>query len=76
MGGAILLKFDQMGGLTRYGLPITGEIDNVLLEDGKLWRVQFFERGLLHWLPGQPVGEARDGWMLYEAMKKDGLIAA
>lgn len=76
IGGAILQHFDKLGGVTRYGLPITGEIGNVILEDGRAWTVQFFERGLLHWRAGEPVGEARDGWMLLQELRKDGVIAA
>lgn len=49
------------------GLALEGEKLRVL-EDGKEYTTRLYERALLHWRPGEAVGEARIGWMYQQAV--------
>jgi N-acetylmuramoyl-L-alanine amidase CwlA len=61
-GGAIRDHFRAEGGVVRFGFPLEQETMRTL-EDGNQYTTQMFERALLHWRPGEAVGEARVGWM-------------
>lgn len=62
IGGAIRVYFHLHGGLERYGFPLEQETPRVL-EDGRQYTTQLFERGMLHWRADEGVGEARIGAM-------------
>jgi hypothetical protein len=62
VGGAICEHFRANGGVVRYGFPLEQETARIL-EDGNDYTTQLFERAMLHWRPGEPVGEARIGFM-------------
>lgn len=44
VSGQLLKAWTERGGLMRYGYPISPEFDEVNLDDGKTYRVQYFER--------------------------------
>ena len=58
------------GRINIFGLPISDEIKDVKLENGKLYTVQKFERAWLHWRDGEGVGIVRLGVLYDELLKK------
>lgn len=51
------------------GLPLWSAEREMTLEDGRPYQVMLFERALLHWRPGEAVGEARIGAMWIQAIE-------
>lgn len=52
VGGSFLLYWQQYGGLQQHGYPISDEIQEVSPLDGKTYTVQYFERAVMEWHPG------------------------
>jgi hypothetical protein len=54
-GQALRLGFrtywEANGGLAQFGLPLTGEFDEINSEDGQTYTVQYFERARFEWHP-------------------------
>jgi hypothetical protein len=50
VGGAFLRFYDAYGGLDAFGFPISDEFDEVL-PDGRMYRVQYFERARMEFHP-------------------------
>lgn len=50
VGGAFLRYWNERGGLWRFGFPISDELDE-MLDDGRIYRVQYFERARLEYHP-------------------------
>lgn len=51
------------------GLPLEAHEVMRVLEDGREYSTRLYERALLHWRAGEPVGEARIGVMWQEAVE-------
>jgi hypothetical protein len=51
LGGPLLKAWTERGGLMTYGYPISPEMDEVNPDDGKTYRVQYFERNRLEHHP-------------------------
>jgi hypothetical protein len=51
IGGSFLAYFNQYGGLTQQGLPLSDEFQERSDLDGKLRTVQYFERAVFEWNP-------------------------
>lgn len=54
LGGPFLSYWQTHGGLARHGLPISDEFYEVLEVDGRRHIVQYFERSVFTYFPGQP----------------------
>lgn len=51
MGGAFGAYWEQNGGLSQYGYPVTNEFEERSLLDGKMYTVQYFERAVFELHP-------------------------
>jgi hypothetical protein len=51
VSGPLLKYWTERGGLMTYGYPISPEMDEVNPDDGKTYRVQYFERNRLEHHP-------------------------
>jgi hypothetical protein len=49
--GAFLRYWENNGGLARQGLPISSEFDETSRTDGKVYKVQYFERAVFEYHP-------------------------
>lgn len=56
------------------GLAVEPNERSMMLEDGLVYQVRFYERALLHWRSEKGVGEARVGAMLLNELVKHGEI--
>lgn len=52
LGGSFLLYWKQFGGLKQQGYPVSDEIQERSELDGKTYTVQYFERSVMEWHPG------------------------
>lgn len=52
LGGSFLVYWKQYGGLMQQGYPISDEIQEKSELDGKIYTVQYFERSVMEWHPG------------------------
>lgn len=55
-GGDFLTYWQRNGGLTRFGYPLTEEYNGVSPIDGKVYRMQLFERARMELHPELPAG--------------------
>ena len=67
--GAILQYWEQNGGLATYGFPVENETLRTL-QDGRSYVTQIYQRRMLHWMPGEQVGEGLLGTMYKELEKQ------
>ncbi len=56
IGGGFLEYWQAHGGLAQQGYPISDEFDEVSPLDGKLYRVQYFERAVFEYHPNNDAG--------------------
>jgi hypothetical protein len=52
LGGSFLLYWKQYGGLMQQGYPISDEVQEKSDLDGNTYTVQYFERSVMEWHPG------------------------
>lgn len=52
LGGSFLQYWQSFGGLSQNGYPISNELQEVSKLDGKPYTVQYFERAVMEWHPG------------------------
>ena len=52
--GRFLEYWTQNGGLAQQGFPLSGELDERSAVDGKIYRVQYFERAVFEYHPENP----------------------
>jgi hypothetical protein len=52
LGGSFLAYWQQYGGLAQQGYPISDEIQERSETDGQIYTVQYFERSVMEWHPG------------------------
>jgi hypothetical protein len=71
---ALEAYWEANGGVARFGHWLEPDERTMVLEDGNTYQVRFCERALLHWRPGDEVGEALVGKMLLHALVRLGEI--
>jgi hypothetical protein len=49
--GKFLQRWNALGGLPQHGYPITAELDEINATDGKVYKVQYFERSIFEMHP-------------------------
>ncbi|WP_448576923.1 hypothetical protein [Thermomicrobium sp.] len=54
--------WEQFGGASIFGFPLSEEFDEYDPDTGRFWTVQYFERARFVWIPESPI--ARDGVVL------------
>jgi hypothetical protein len=52
LGGSFLANWQQYGGLAQQGYPVSDELQERSEADGQLYTVQYFERSVMEWHPG------------------------
>lgn len=52
LGGSFLAYWQHFGALPQYGYPISDEMQDRSETDGELYTVQYFERSVMEWHPG------------------------
>lgn len=57
VGGEFATFWNRYGGLRIFGYPLTEEYNGVSPDDGKVYRMQLFERARLEYHPEMPVGQ-------------------
>jgi hypothetical protein len=52
VGGSFLVYWDAFGGLQQQGYPVSDEVQERSELDGQVYTVQYFERAVMEWHPG------------------------
>jgi hypothetical protein len=78
VGNAIKDYHDLQGGVGGHlGFPLSDEFQGMIPDGGdKVFTLQLFERGVVHFFPGEGCGEVRTGPMLRAIFEKQGSIVS